>query len=66
MSLRTFTTLRDCDLKLWVDMIEQLTVWLGVLSNNKQHLKMFFLVNWVMNIVHMLNLHIIRKMACLI
>ena len=26
MSLRTFTTLRDCDLKLWVDIIEQLTV----------------------------------------
>ena len=26
MSLRTFATLRDCDLKLWVDIIEQLTV----------------------------------------
>ena len=26
MSLRTFTTLRDCNLKLWVDIIEQLTV----------------------------------------
>ena len=26
MSLRTFSTLRDCGLKLWVDIIKQLTV----------------------------------------
>ena len=27
-TMTTFTTLRDCDLKLWVDIVEQLTVGL--------------------------------------